>query len=222
MSHSADGLHYAPWKPTLKASGAHGPDRHPVVSQMVLGSDLRRGNTRGRGPRAAGRGTAVTAALLLFLAPALAACGDDGGGGGDSPPPTPADRTTSAPASAPADRAAAEQEIRQNWEKFFDPGTSPDEKKTVLENGERLGPVLEAFSGDERGGQVRAEVTEVAFTSPTEADVKFALTLRGATALPDASGTAVEQDGTWKVSAKSLCALVQLSGDGSPPAVPGC
>ncbi|GAA3503923.1 hypothetical protein GCM10019016_110360 [Streptomyces prasinosporus] len=189
---------------------------------MVLGSDLMRGNTRGRGPRAAGRGTAVAAALLLFLAPALAACGD-GGGGGDSPPPTPtADRTTSAPASAPADRAAAEQEIRQNWEKFFDPDTSLDEKKALLENGELLGPVLEAFSGDERVGQVQAEVTEVTFTSPTAADVRFALTLRGATALPDASGTAVEQDGTWKVSAKSLCALVQLSGDGSAPAVPGC
>ncbi|CAL9412401.1 hypothetical protein SUDANB176_01692 [Streptomyces sp. enrichment culture] len=192
---------------------------------MVLGSDPRRGDTRGRGPRrAAGRGTAVTAALLLFLAPALAACGDGGGGGGgDSPLPTPpADRATSAPASAPADRAAAEQEIRQNWEKFFDPRTSLDDKKALLENGAVMGPVLEAFGGDERIRQVGAKVTDVTFTSPTEADVKFALTLGGATVLPDASGTAVEQDGTWKVSAKSLCALVQLSGDGSAPAVPGC
>ncbi|CAL9607448.1 hypothetical protein [Streptomyces sp. Tu 3180] len=188
---------------------------------MVLGSDLRRGNARARGPRAAGRGTAVAAALLLFLSPALAACGD--GGGGDGPPPSPTgNRTTSAPADAPADRAAAEQEIRQNWEKFFDPGTSLEEKKNLLQNGDLLGPVLEAFSGDERVGQVRAEVTGITFVSPTEADVTFALSLRGATVLPDASGTAVEQDGTWKVSAKSLCALVELSGDGSPPALPGC
>ncbi len=194
-----------------------------LVSQMVLGSDLRRGNaTRGRGPRTAGRGTALTTALLLFLGPALAACGDDSGGADSPPPTTPADRTTSAPGSAPADRAAAEQEIRQNWEKFFNPDTSLDEKKTVLENGDMMGPVLEAFSGDERVGQVRAEVTGIAFTSPTEADVTFVLTLQGATALPDASGTAVEQDGTWKVSVRSLCALVQLSGDGSAPAVPGC
>lgn len=193
-----------------------------LVSQMVLGSDLRRGNaTRGRGPRTVGRGTAYTTALLLVLGPALAACGDDGGG--ESPPPTtPGDRTTSAPGTAPADRAAAEQEIRQNWEKFFNPETSLDEKKTLLENGDMMGPVLEAFSGDPRVGQVQAKVTEVAFTSPTEADVKFVLTLEGATALPDASGTAVEQDGTWKVSDKSLCALVRLSGDGSAPAVPGC
>ncbi|MFF9220954.1 hypothetical protein [Streptomyces viridosporus] len=188
---------------------------------MVLGSDLRRGNAGGRGPRTVGRGATVATALLLVLGPALAACSDDGGGGSTSPTPT-ADRTTGAPASAPADRAAAEQEIRQNWEKFFAPGTSLDDKKALLQNGELLGPVLEAFSGDERVGQVEAKVTEVTFTSPTEADVQFALILKGATVLPDASGTAVEQDGTWKVSAKSLCALVQLSGDGSAPAVPGC
>ncbi|GGP69788.1 hypothetical protein GCM10010247_48350 [Streptomyces calvus] len=216
----ADGLHDALCKPTLKAPGAHGPDRHPVVSQMVLGSDLRRGNARPARPRTAGRGTAVTAALLLALGPALAACGD---GGGDSPNATgTAERTATATAEGPADRAAAEREVKQNWEKFFDPKTSLDDKKKLLQHGELMGPLLQFFSGDERGGQVQAKVSEVSFTSPTEADVKFALTLKGVTALPDASGKAVEDDGTWKVSVKSLCALVQLSGDGSPPSVPGC
>ncbi|MFI9753616.1 hypothetical protein [Streptomyces collinus] len=187
---------------------------------MVLGSDLKRGNATG-GPRTAGRGTAIVAALVLALAPALAACSDDSGGGSESTPPTPtAERTTSAPASAPADRAAAEAEIRQNWQKFFDPKTSAEEKQAVLENGDRMGPVLQAFSGDERGGQVQAKVTKVEFTSATGADVTYTLTLKGATALPDASGSAVEQDGTWKVSAKTLCALVQLSGNASP--IPGC
>ncbi|CAL9401752.1 hypothetical protein GCM10010423_76020 [Streptomyces levis] len=216
----ADRLHYALWKLTLKAPGAHGPDRHPVVSQMVLGSDLKRGNATG-GPRTAGRGTAIAAALVLALAPALAACSDDDGGGSGSTPPTPtAERTTSAPATAPADRAAAEAEIRQNWQKFFDPKTSAEDKQAVLENGDRMGPVLQAFSGDERGGQVQARVTKVEFTSATEATVTYTLTLKGATALPDASGTAVEQEGTWKVSVKTLCSLVQMSGNGSP--VPGC
>ncbi|MGW6646922.1 hypothetical protein [Streptomyces sp. A244] len=187
---------------------------------MVLGSDLKRGNATG-GPRTARRGTAIAAALVLALAPALAACSDDSGGGSESTPPTPTpERTTSAPASAPADRAAAEAEIRQNWQKFFDPKTSTEEKQAVLENGDRMGPVLQAFSGDERGGQVEAKVTKVEFTSATGADVTYTLTLKGATALPDASGSAVEQDGTWKVSAKTLCALVQLSGNASP--IPGC
>ncbi|AMW15249.1 hypothetical protein A4E84_08820 [Streptomyces qaidamensis] len=187
---------------------------------MVLGSDLKRGNATG-GPRTTGRGTAIAAALVLALAPALAACSDDSGGGSESTPPTPsAERTASVTATAPADRAAAEGEIRQNWQKFFDPKTSTEEKQAVLENGDRMGPVLQAFSGDERGGQVQAKVTKVEFTSATGADVTYTLTLKGATALPDASGSAVEQDGTWKVSAKTLCALVQLSGNASP--VPGC
>ncbi|MET9765025.1 hypothetical protein ABZ016_39150 [Streptomyces sp. NPDC006372] len=183
---------------------------------MVLGSDLRRGNGK-RGPRAAGRGTAIAAALVLAVAPVLAACSDDSGGGSTSTPPTP---TTSAPASAPADRAAAESQIKQNWQKFFDPNTSTEDKLAVLENGERMAPVLKAFSGDARGGQVEAKVTKVQFTSATEADVTYTLTLKGATALPNASGTSVEQDGTWKVSVKTLCSLVQMSGNGSP--VPGC
>lgn len=223
LSMSANGLHYASCKLTLKAPGAHGPDRHPVVSQMVLGSDLRRSNAdTARGRRAAGRGTALAAALLLFLAPALAACTDDEGGGGDATPPTPTvERTEQSPAAtAPPDVGAAETEIKQNWQKFFDPKTPLEDKQAVLENGDRMGPVLRAFSGDERGGQVQAKVSKVEFTSPTEANVTYDLTLKGATALPNASGTAVEEDGTWKVSVKTLCALVQMSGNGSP--IPGC
>jgi hypothetical protein len=69
---------------------------------------------------------------------------------------------------------------------------------------------------------VKANVEKIEFTSPTEADVTYTLTLNGATALPNASGTAVEQNGTWKVSVKTLCALVQLSGNGSSSPVPGC
>ncbi|MDO0931938.1 hypothetical protein QQY66_09665 [Streptomyces sp. DG2A-72] len=185
---------------------------------MVLGSDLRRGS--------AGRGTAIVAALLLLLAPALAACGDDEGGGSETPLPTPTveqtEQPTSPAASGPADTAAAEREIEQNWQKFFDPATSAQDKQSVLENGDRMAPVLAAFSGDERGGQVQAKVTAVEFTSPTEANVTYDLTLKGATALPGASGTAVEQDGAWKVSAKTLCALVSMSGNASASALPGC
>ncbi|WP_371658969.1 hypothetical protein [Streptomyces sp. NBC_00280] len=191
---------------------------------MVLGSDLRRGNAR--------RGTAITAALLLFLGPALAACGGDDGGGGDARLPTPSAATETAQTTeptetstgpsgdGPADPVAAEKEIRQNWVKFFDPAVSLKDKQAVLENGDKLGLLLQAFSGDQRGGQVEAKVADVEFTSPTAASVNYALLLDGATALPNASGTAVEQDGTWKVSLNTLCALVGLSGNEST--APGC
>ncbi|MEV2217862.1 hypothetical protein AB0H86_41630 [Streptomyces sp. NPDC050997] len=180
---------------------------------MVLGSDLRRGK--------GGRGLV---AVVFVLASALTACGDDSGGGDESTPPSPSvEQTTSAPAAtAPADKAAAQREIRQNWQKFFDPKTPAKDKQAVLENGERMAPVLAAFSGDQRGGQVRADVTKVEFTGPTGARVTYTLLLNGATALPNASGTAVAQDGTWKVSVSTLCALVQLSGNASASALPGC
>lgn len=216
LSMSANGLHYAFWNLTLKAPGAHGPDRHPVVSQMVLGSDLRRGN-----------GSRGLVAVVFVLAASLTACSDDSGGN-ESPSMTPTPETTtsaprtSAPASGPADQAAAEKEVKENWEKFFDPKTSTKDKQAVLENGDEMGPVMQVFSGDQRGGQVKAQVTKVEFTKPTEATVTYTLLLNGATALPDASGTSVEQDGTWKVSVTTLCALVQLSGNASASALPGC
>ncbi|MFD7296781.1 hypothetical protein ACFV9W_26125 [Streptomyces sp. NPDC059897] len=200
---------------------------------MVLGSTSR---------AARGRGAALALALTLVLGPALAACGDDSGGD-DSAPPTPTSKaptseepaseeptnkepTSEEPSSArpdgggPADRAAAEKEIKTNWKKFFDPKVSMKEKEAVLEDGAKMRPVLKGFSGDERGGQVEATVTKVAFTSATAADVTYGLALKGATVLPDAKGTSVEQGGTWKVSVNTLCALVQLSGNASPG--PGC
>jgi hypothetical protein len=156
--------------------------------------------------------------------PALTACGDDSGGGGDATPPSPTveepTREAEASPTAPEDTAAAEREIKENWVKFFDPAIPLKDKQDYLENGDQMAPVLQAFSGDKRGGQVQAEVNKVEFTSATEADVTYTLTLKGATVMPDAKGTAVEQDDVWKVSVKTLCGLVGLSGNASP--LPGC
>ncbi|MEV1022719.1 hypothetical protein [Streptomyces sp. NPDC050264] len=186
---------------------------------MVLGSKKR--------PARRGRGAAFILAAALALGPALTACGDDSGGG-ESVPPTPSSPqpSTQGPSSkapaptAPADKAAAEKEIKENWKKFFDPAVPLKEKQDVLENGTRMRSVLESFNGNKRGGQVQANVDTITFTSPTAADVAYSLALKGATVLPAAKGTSVEQDGTWKVSVKTLCALVQLSGNASPG--PGC
>ncbi|MBJ3812831.1 hypothetical protein [Streptomyces flavofungini] len=192
-------------------------------------SDLRRGRTRG---------AVLAAAAVLLIVPAAAACGDDSGGGDDNAPPKPSvEKTDKTPADSPspsaasdgsaapdgdepADPVAAEKQVRTNFEKFFDPATSLRDKEAVLEDGPKMRAVLQGFSGDERGKQVGAKVGKVEFTSATEADVTYALTLKGATALPTASGTAVNQDDTWKVSVKTLCALVKLSGNASPG--PGC
>ncbi|CAM5623074.1 MULTISPECIES: hypothetical protein [Streptomyces] len=170
---------------------------------------------------------ALVAAVLLVAA-GTAGCGDADDGG--QPAPSGASgsgnagtgtATAGSPSSgsAPADPAAAEREIKENWQKFFDPNLSNAEKAKYLQNGEQLRLLLEAFNGDQRGRQVGAQVSAVRFTSATEADVTYSLTLKKATALPNAKGVSVYQDKVWKVSLKTLCALVGMSGNASAP---GC
>ncbi|MFK4226875.1 hypothetical protein [Streptomyces sp. NPDC019890] len=167
------------------------------------------------------RTAAWAAAAVLILVPAAAGCSDEGGGGSTTPTPSAtAPPTASAPAaSAPADPAAAKAEIMKNWTTFFDPKATTDAKVKVLENGDQLRPLLAAFSGDKNAAQSSAKVTDVQFTSATEATVTYDLLVGGTPALPGSKGSAVYQDQTWKVSVKTLCALVQLSGNA---AAPGC
>ncbi|MEU3462364.1 hypothetical protein ABZ721_20810 [Streptomyces sp. NPDC006733] len=177
------------------------------------------------------RATLVAVALTTAMLVALTGCGDDGGGK-DTPsksPSTTSDPYSSTPAATtppatttpPAgENGPAEQQVRQNWEKFFAPGTPSAEKAKLLENGDRLGPLLAAFSGDPRVGQVQAKVTRVHLTSPTAAEVTYTLSLQGTDVLPNTMGTAVLQNQVWKVSVKSLCALIALDSGGT--AVPGC
>ncbi|WP_050502337.1 hypothetical protein [Streptomyces monomycini] len=184
-----------------------------------------------RGGRAR-RAPALVAAAVLLMTAGAAGCSDaeDGGqrapSGASSAPEdgsgstgTPATGTPPSSGDAPADPAAAEQEIKENWQKFFDPKLSNAEKAKYLQNGEELQLLLEAFNGDQRGKQVAARVSDVRFTSATAADVTYSLTLKGATALPNAKGASVYQDKVWKVALKTLCALVSMSGNADAP---GC
>ncbi|GAA2156521.1 hypothetical protein GCM10009760_57570 [Kitasatospora kazusensis] len=109
--------------------------------------------------------------------------------------------------------------ITTNWQKFFDPTTPLTAKAALLQNGDQLMPLLQGFSQDPRVGQVKAQVTNVTFTSPTDATVTYTLSLQGTVVEPAASGRAVLDNGTWKVSSSTLCGLVTLSG---ATGLPGC
>ncbi|GGY47834.1 hypothetical protein GCM10010363_30670 [Streptomyces omiyaensis] len=158
------------------------------------------------------RAAALAATAVLLCGPALAACSDDASSGGRTATPSP-----SAPAR-PADPAAARTEITRNWEAFFAADTPPAERVKLLENGEQMEDVLAAFAGNPQAAATTAKVTGVAFTSATGADVTYDLLAGGNPLLPDSRGTSVLQDDTWKVSVKTLCGLVKLSG----VTVPGC
>ncbi|MGV9265984.1 hypothetical protein ACWDRR_15145 [Kitasatospora sp. NPDC003701] len=130
--------------------------------------------------------------------------------------------SASAGGTAPADPATATNQVTANWEKFFDPTTPIPEKASLLQNGDVLLPALEGFSQDPRVGQVKARVTNVAFTSPTDATVTYELSLQGTVIEPSATGQAVLDNGTWKVSRSSLCGLLTQAGAASGTPVPGC
>ncbi|MFC9328474.1 hypothetical protein [Kitasatospora sp. NPDC057015] len=177
-----------------------------------------------RRPVAHRRPATAAAALLAALALALTAgCGssssDSGTASASASPTATATASASAAGTAPADVAAATAEVTANWQKFFDPATPIADKAALLQNGEALQPALQGFASDPRVGQVKAEVAAVDFTSATEATVTYSLSLEGNVVQPAATGTAVLDGGTWKVSTASLCGLVAQAGNTT---VPGC
>ncbi|MER7668366.1 hypothetical protein ABTY61_07845 [Kitasatospora sp. NPDC096128] len=177
--------------------------------------------------------------LALLLAGTAAGCSSSkSGSSASSPAGTPsapaagasatesasasAGATASATGTAPADPAAATAEITANWEKFFDPATPIADKAKLLQGGDALLPVLQGFSQDPRVGQVQAKVNGVAFTDAADATVTYALSLQSTVVEPSASGQAVLDNGTWKVSRSTLCGLLTQAGGASGTPVPGC
>ncbi|MFE3111106.1 hypothetical protein [Kitasatospora indigofera] len=155
---------------------------------------------------------AIRMATVFLMAGLMAmgatACGSSGGSSGSSSPSAPATLS----GTAPADPAAAEATVRENWEKFFNPSTSLDDRTALLQNGEQLKPLLQTVVENPQGGQAQAKVSNVTFTSPTAADVTYTLTIQGNVVQADAKGKAVLVDGTWKISTTTFCGLVTQGG----------
>ncbi|MFF0752079.1 hypothetical protein [Streptomyces sp. NPDC004267] len=161
------------------------------------------------------RAAAFGAAAALVLTPVVAGCSSGNSGSGQATP-----TTSPAMTDQPADPASAKAQIAKNWTAFFDAKTPSAERIRLLENGEKMAPVLGAFAGNKNAAMTSVKVTQITFTSPTGANVTYDLLVAGNTALPGAKGTSVLQDNTWKVSVRTLCGLVQLSG--TKQQVPGC
>jgi len=164
----------------------------------------------------------LRAAALALVAITLSACGGSSSGG-NSGPSQPAGGTSSTPAAAataPANPTAAKAEITTAWETFLSSNTKPADAVALLENGDQLGQALKKARQEDKatGGKRSAKVTKITFTSATTADVRYILHAAGQTL--NSAGTAVLQDGKWKVTVVTFCTLVVL-GNGSRP-VKGC
>ena len=167
-------------------------------------------------------------ALGLALAATMAACSSSSSttASPSSAPPSSAASSPAVAGSSPsvgstagATSANAEAQIKANWEAFFNGQTSAAKKISLLENGQKFASVINAQAGSGIATSAGAKVTAVVVNSPAKATVNYDITLAGATALANQTGTAVYQDGMWKVGDVSFCQLLKLENAGTAPSV---
>jgi hypothetical protein len=165
--------------------------------------------------------------LGLALALAVTACSSSSSSSSSSTASSAA--SSSAPASsAPASSApasssssgnsAAVAQITANWEKFFDASTPLSERVALLQNGSSFSSAIDSFSKLPLADGIGAKVTGVTVTSATSATVTYSIVSGNTTLLGGQTGTAVYEDGMWKVGDASLCNLFKLVPGGSVPA----
>jgi hypothetical protein len=170
------------------------------------------------------RRTMLVTALGLALALAVAACSSSGSSSASSPPPSSAPVSSSAPVGSPSavavptDSSSAVAQITANWEKFFNASTPLSQRVALLQNGSTFSSAINDFSKLPLAGGIGAKVTSVVLTSGTQATVIYNIVSGSTTLLGGQKGTAVLQDGTWKVGDASLCGLFKLVPGGSVPA----
>jgi hypothetical protein len=167
-------------------------------------------------------------ALGLALAATMAACSSSGSSATTPPSSaTPASSAASSPAtgssaaSSPGQAASgdATAQITTNWEAFFSGKTSGATKISLLENGQKFASIINAQAGSGIAASAGAKVHTVVVNSPAQATVKYDITLNGTPALTNQAGTAVYQDGKWKVGDVSFCQLLKIENGGTAPSV---
>ena len=110
---------------------------------------------------------------------------------------------------------SAQAQIKSAYVKFFAGNTPLSDRVALLENGSKFKPVIRAFAGNPLAKNASASVSSVTLQGANKAKVVYQVKL-GSSALPKLTGTAVRQNGTWKVGDLGLCQLVALGGS-TPP-----
>ncbi|HEU5266548.1 MAG TPA: hypothetical protein VFU35_07595 [Jatrophihabitans sp.] len=107
--------------------------------------------------------------------------------------------------------------IKAAYAKFFASSTPTQVSLGLLQNGPAFKAALDKQAASSLAQHAGARVSKVTLVSPNLADVVYTVTMNGSPVLPDQPGYAVRQGGTWKVAAKTFCALLTLQG-GAPAA----
>jgi hypothetical protein len=152
-----------------------------------------------------------SSALIVLALTATACGGSSPSSSNTSKPPA----ATSAPAGG-----NAVAEITSNWEAFFSAKTPVSKRVSLLQDGSQFQSVISAQAGSGLASQASAKVTNVTVTSPTQATVKYDILLNGTPALTNQTGTAVLDNGTWKVGVTSFCGLLTIENGGKATGEP--
>lgn len=160
---------------------------------------------------------------LAALASTVAACGSSSPSSSGTHSPA---ATSSAPASSPAAtpttsaNAGATAAITKNWEAFFNAKTPTSKRIALLQDGQQFASVIRSQSGSGLAALATAKVTHVVVNSATQATVTYNILVSGTPELKNQTGTAVLQDGTWKVGVTSFCGLLTLENSGKTSGLP--
>jgi hypothetical protein len=134
-----------------------------------------------------------------------------------SPSATPSASSTSSASSA---SSADEKAITANWTAFFNPKTSVAQRVKLLQDGSAFTSVIKAQAGSALASSASAQVVKVTVITTSEAAVTYNVLLAGTPALKNQAGTAVYQDGVWKVGVASFCGLLTLENAGKTSGLP--
>jgi hypothetical protein len=166
--------------------------------------------------RRTGRQIFLAPALCLTLAAAITACSSSSSSSTSAPASSSAPTATATALGTPTagsssgGSAAAVTAIKTNWAEFFNSSTPNSERAQLLQNGSQFAAAITAFSSSPFASAVTSKVDSVTLTSSSQANVKYDLTASGAAVTSGASGTAVLQNGVWKVGDGVFCGLLKL------------
>lgn len=159
----------------------------------------------------------VMTATLLCTALVLGGCGSSGStaGAGTTAPGAGGTRAPAATAGTSAAPASVRGAVTKAYAEFFGYKTPASVAEKYLQHGSVFAKTLAAQAEQGLQQRLTARVTKVSMLSPDTAAVTFTLLGNGKPLLPNASGNAVREGGTWKVAAKTFCGLLQLQS--TPP-----
>ena len=166
----------------------------------------------------------------LALAAAITACSSSSSSSSSTTPTAAATSAATSAASSPVasstpagsssgtGSAATIATIKKNWETFFNGKTPAATKENLVQDGQKFASVINSQAGSALAQTASASVKSVTVTSPTQATVKYSILVSGTPVLEGQTGTAVYENGIWKVGTGSFCALLTLQNGGKAPA----